>query len=122
MHRLQVLPLLTPFKVAEPPTGPDILQVGVLHNVEDDVVLLLRLHAYGVHAVLAAGVAGLEPVYFFVAVAGCVPGEEVPVAFVEELFWAAGAFYCGLEICGGLVLMLLGVMIIIFIITMLTAK
>lgn len=59
----------------------------MLDEPEDEVVLFLALHGYKVHAVLAAYVAGVQPVHARVAILWVVTAEEVVVSTVEEFFW-----------------------------------
>jgi len=93
VDRLKVWTFLASFKVTQPSTRPDILQISCLEQIKHNVVLLLRLDTDGVHAVLSAGVTGFEPVYLCVSIPGRVSREKVPVTFVEKLFRTTAAFH-----------------------------
>lgn len=64
------------------------MSLTLLDELEDQIILFLRLHRHKVHAVLAAYVAAVQPVDLPVGESWDVPAEEVMVASVEELLWS----------------------------------
>lgn len=72
-------------EIAQATRGPDVWNVVLLDQLEDEVVLFLGLDGDGVHAVLAANVTSLEPVDTLRGQLGDVSAVEVVVALVVEL-------------------------------------
>lgn len=79
------LVLLT-IEIAETTRCPDVWHILLLDQLEDEIVLLLRLNRNGVHAILAAEITGFEPVDALVGECGHFTAVEVVVTFVVELF------------------------------------
>lgn len=71
-------------KVAQTTRRPNVRHIILLDQLEDEIVLLLRLNRNGIHAVLAADVTCFQPVDALCCVLGHMATVEVVVAFVVE--------------------------------------
>lgn len=82
--RLQVTAVFTTLEVTQAAAGPDVRDVSLLNQSEDNVVLFLAFHRDKVHAVFSADVSCIEPINSQVTILVLVTAEEVVVASVEE--------------------------------------
>lgn len=81
----QIGTVFTALEVAETTGRPDVGDIVLLDQTEDQVVLFLRLQRHQVHAVLAADVAAIQPVYSLIGKGGHVSTVEIVVSTVLEL-------------------------------------
>uniref|UniRef100_A0A8D8ZYW0 Uncharacterized protein n=1 Tax=Cacopsylla melanoneura TaxID=428564 RepID=A0A8D8ZYW0_9HEMI len=89
---LQISSVLATFEVTETSTGPDVWNVVLLDQFEDQVIFLLRFNGNQVHTVFSACISGVQPVVFVGAENGQMTTEEVVVSVEEELFGSLATF------------------------------
>lgn len=72
-------------EIAQATRGPDVWNVVLLDQLEDEVVFFLGFDGDGVHAVFTADVTGFKPIDTLCGQFGHVSAVEVVVALVVEL-------------------------------------
>lgn len=72
-------------EIAQTTRGPDVRNVVLLDQLEDEVVFFLGFDGDGIHAIFTADVTGFQPVDTLCGQFGDVSTVEVVVALVVEL-------------------------------------
>lgn len=89
-ERLKIFSVAS-LEVAQTTARPNVRQFLLFENAEDHVVLFDSLNANGVHAVLTAQVASVEPIALDVFVLGDVAAQKVPVTVALPLLGSVSA-------------------------------
>lgn len=72
-------------EIAQTTRGPDVRNVVLLDQLEDEVVFFLGFDGDGIHAIFTADVTGFQPIDTLCGQFGDVSAVEVVVALVVEL-------------------------------------